>query len=55
MHLPQIRGGSVEPPAGLIDHEDSNKLEVVIAFASKDFLAIALPCGPQISSWKGVH
>lgn len=54
MHLPQIRGCSVGPRAGLMDHCDSNKVGVVIAFASENFLGRAPPWGAQIGSLKDV-
>lgn len=34
---------------------DSNKMEVVTAFASERFLDSAPPCGPQITSLKDSH
>lgn len=34
---------------------DSNKLGVVIAFASENFLGNAPPCGLQVGSLKDAH
>ena len=36
-------------------HHDSNKLSMVTAFASKNSLDHAPPCGLQISFWKDAH
>jgi hypothetical protein len=35
-----------------MDHQDSNKLEMVMTFALKRFLGVAPPCDPQKGSLK---
>lgn len=48
--FPRSEGGCVKPWTGLVDHGDSNKLGVVIAFASKDFLG-SVSVAHRLAPW----